>query len=185
MVLLLALGLAVTGLAGAGSAGAAGKWLKITERAYAQGADLQVARTATLRRGGFAVDWEVRFTCPKGQAYTLSGANLGNLNPDSVPPLQDGDGWIYADLDTPVTGTCAGHWQVRELHLVTNQAQWGDTTFNGVFYPAGSCWCPLVPDDSAETNVRLNGRGFSAVYAANVGATTSASERVALVRPRR
>jgi hypothetical protein len=184
--LLLVAGLLITGFWNASAHAAPEvRWLSIdVEPALHEvNSRLQVADTAVIKQKGMAVDWQVRFQCPKGEKYTLSGANLGNLNPESVPPLQDGDGWIYASQRKDVTGTCLGlgKWQTVNLHLYTVEAHWGDTWWQGVFYPAGTCLCPLVPEVDAETNVGLNGNGFHASYASNVGATYSANEKVDLI----
>ncbi len=169
--------LALVSPARAGGAG----YYPVEDRDHVHHADLWVARTATLKHAGFRVVWRVKIVCPAGRTYTLDDATLGNLNPASVPPLTDGDGWIYAALRRPVTGTCSGTVQKVRLRLVTQRARWADTYVDGVFYPAGSCRCPLVADDQAETNVRLSGDGFDALYAVNVGADRTASHHVALV----
>jgi hypothetical protein len=167
----------------AGAAPAATQWLSIdVNPEYHQvNSVLQVADTATIKQKGMAVDWQVRFQCPKGEKYTLSGASLGNLNPPNPPQLQDGDYSIRAGLRQDVTGTCTGKWQVKTLHLYTVETTWRDIEWQGVFYPAGSCWCPLEPDESAETNLHLYGNGFSALYASNVGAYYTAENKVVLV----
>jgi hypothetical protein len=165
------------------SAGAAPavRWLSITEPSFEVNSQLQVADTATIKQKGMAVDWQVRFQCPKGEKYTITGANLGNLNPPNPPQLQDGDRWIYASLRKDVTGTCTGKWQTANLHLYTVETTWPDMWWQDVFYPAGSCWCPVTPEVNAETNVEIYGDGFYALYAVNVGAYTSAQEQVDLI----
>jgi hypothetical protein len=177
------LGLVFAGLSApteAAPKGVPSNYYEITNRDQGiDNAEIWVAPTAELKKGGFAVVWDVAFICPRGEKYTLSG-QLGDLNPASVPPLQDGDRSIDATLNKPLKGTCTGKVQRATLHLYVRKASWPDTEFNGQFYPAGSGWFPLKPD-TAETSASINGDGFSAGYSANVGAITTADDYVRFV----
>jgi hypothetical protein len=153
-----------------------------------QNATVQVSTYADLKKKGFEVNLGVRFTCPKGETYTITG-DIQELNPLREPIL-DGDQGIPATLTKAPTGRCNGKAQTTTMRFTVQPFtvdeyatpcwtvySWDTVAHTTVptgqkCYTPGDYYVPIVPTGTAgeypfamgEPFVRVSGRNFSATY---------------------
>lgn len=96
---------------------------------------LKVDDHSTVSKDGWTVRWNVRFTCPRGSAYT-GYATVQERNPVSIPEIFGEDFGISAR--TELSGTCTGRRQILRLRLPVQDTtiyDWASETTRTVHEP--------------------------------------------------
>jgi hypothetical protein len=84
-----------------------------------ENATLQYSSEAKLKHRGTEVTWDIRFSCPAGQAYSINAIVIDRGAPGAYPEWlsNGGDSGPTAVLTSPVTGTCKGLGKTQTVKL--------------------------------------------------------------------